>query len=46
MVAAGAIALVSWEAGLALATLVTLFYVLPPPTPVYSAESPVVEGEE
>ena len=46
MIAAGGIALVHWAAGLALAALVTLFYILPPPTPVYSEESPVVEGEE
>ena len=46
MVVAGGLAFVSWQAGLGLAALVTLFYVLPPPTPVYTEEAPVVEGEE
>ena len=46
MIAAGALAFVSWQAGLALAALVTFFYVLPPPTPVYTEEAPIVEGEE
>ena len=46
LIAAGALSLLNWTAGLALASAVTLFYILPPPTPVYSEESPVVEGEE
>lgn len=46
MLAAGGLAFVSWQAGLALAGAVTLFYLLPPPTPVYLEEAPIVEGEE
>lgn len=46
LVLAGGLAFVSWQAGLALAAIVTLFYLLPPPTPVYTEEAPVVEGEE
>jgi len=34
-----------WEAGLALSTLVTLYYLRPPETPVYRTQSPIVEGE-
>jgi hypothetical protein len=45
MLAAAALAFVSWEAGLALAVIVTLFYLFAPPTPVYSESAPVVEGE-
>lgn len=33
-------------AGLAMAGLVILYYVLPPTTPVYTEEAPTVEGEE
>ena len=46
MIVAGGLAFVCWQAGLGLAALVTLFYVLPPPTPVYTEEAPIVEGEE
>jgi len=46
LVLAGALAFVSWQAGLALAGAVTLFYLLPPPTPIYAEEAPAVEGEE
>lgn len=46
LIAAGGLALIRWEAGLALACAVTLFYILAPPTPVYIEEAPVVEGEE
>lgn len=44
-VAAAALAFVRWEAGLVLVSLVTLFYLLPPPTPDYVEEAPIVEGE-
>jgi uncharacterized membrane protein len=45
-VAAAIIAFVRWEIGLALASLITLFYLLPPPTPVYVEKAPIVEGED
>lgn len=45
MVAAAALAFLSWEAGLALAAAVTLSYVRAPETPVYTNEAPKVEGE-
>ena len=45
MVAAAALAFASWEAGLALAGAVTLFYLRAPETPVYTEKAPVVEGE-
>jgi uncharacterized membrane protein len=45
MAAAAALALLSWQAGLALAAAVTLFYLRAPETPVYVEEAPVVEGE-
>jgi uncharacterized membrane protein len=46
-VAVGAVVLgiVRWEIGLSLVSVVTLFYLLPPPTPVYVKEAPIVEGE-
>ena len=46
MLVAAGVAFVSWQAGLALASIVTLFYILAPPTPVYREEAPIVEGEE
>ena len=46
MVAAAALTPVLWQAGFVIAVLVTLFYLLPPPTPVYAQEAPTVEGEE
>lgn len=46
LAAAAALSFVSWPAGLALAALVTLYYMRPPETPVYAAEAPAVEGEE
>ena len=46
LVVAAAVSLVSWEAGLALATGVTLFFALPPATPAYRTVAPKVEGEE
>lgn len=44
-VAAAGLAFVQWEAGLCLVGLVTLFYMLPPPTPAYVEQAPIVEGE-
>ena len=44
-VAAAALALVRWEAGLALAAAVTLFQLRAPETPVYDERAPTVEGE-
>jgi uncharacterized membrane protein len=46
MLTAGVLAFVHWQAGLALAGLVSLYYILPPPTPLYAEEAPVVEGED
>ncbi|MFN3725715.1 MAG: TMEM175 family protein [Allosphingosinicella sp.] len=46
LIVAAALALIRWEVGLALASAVTLFYLLAPPTPVYTEEAPIVEGEE
>ena len=45
MIAAAGVALLRWEAGLALASAVTLFYLFAPPTPLYVEEAPIVEGE-
>lgn len=45
VIAAAVLAWVRWEAGLALAGLVTLWYLRPPETPVYQREAPEVEGE-
>jgi len=45
LVAAAALAFLSWPAGLALAALVTLSYLRAPETPVYVSEAPTVEGE-
>ena len=38
-------ALFRWEVGLGLVSLVTLFFLLPPRTPDYVEEAPIVEGE-
>jgi uncharacterized membrane protein len=47
LMAAGAgLSFVHWQAGLGLAALTTLSYLLPPETPKYLTEAPVVEGEE
>jgi hypothetical protein len=46
MTAAATLAFVRWEAGLALAAIVTLSYLRAPETPVYLEEAPAVEGEE
>jgi hypothetical protein len=45
MTAAAGLAFLSWEAGLALAGAVTLFYLRAPETPVYIEQAPKVEGE-
>ena len=45
MVVAAALVFLKWEAGLALAALVTLTYLKAPETPVYTEEAPTVEGE-
>ena len=45
MVLALPLAFVRWEAGLALALVVTLYYVFPPETPVYLRSAPKIEGE-
>lgn len=44
-VGAAILGFVRWESGLGLISLVTLFYLLPPPTPDYVEEAPIVEGE-
>ena len=44
MVAAALLAFLRWEAGLALAAAVTLFYLRAPETPAYRNEAPEVEG--
>lgn len=46
MAGAAALSFVRWEAGLALAAIVTLSYLRAPETPVYTREAPTVEGEE
>ena len=45
MVSAAGLAFLRWEAGLALAAAVTLFYLRAPETPVYRTEAPKIEGE-
>jgi uncharacterized membrane protein len=45
MTAAAGIALLRWEAGLALAAAVTLSYLRQPETPIYLTRAPKVEGE-
>jgi uncharacterized membrane protein len=44
MAAAAALALLRWEAGLALAAAVTLYHLRAPETPVYIGEAPEAEG--
>ncbi|MEA3010809.1 MAG: potassium channel family protein [Sphingomonadales bacterium] len=46
LVAAAALSFAYWPAGLAVAALTTLSYLLPPETPVYIAEAPAVEGAD
>jgi hypothetical protein len=46
MAAASALVFLRWEAGLALAGAVTLFYLRAPETPVYIDEAPTVDGED
>jgi uncharacterized membrane protein len=46
MVGAALLAVLRWEAGLALAAVVLLGFLRAPETPVYLTEAPVVEGEE
>ncbi len=45
LVGAAALSFWSWPAGLAIAAAVTLYYALPPETPIYQSEAPAVEGE-
>ncbi|HEY5723546.1 MAG TPA: TMEM175 family protein [Allosphingosinicella sp.] len=45
MVAAAALVFLRWEAGLALAAAVILYYLRAPETPVYTEQAPTVEGE-
>ena len=45
MVAAAALAFVSWELGLALAGAVTIYHLRPPETPSYVEQAPIVEEE-
>jgi uncharacterized membrane protein len=45
MAAAAGLAFLRWELGLALAGLVTLSYLRPPETPVYTERAPIVEEE-
>ena len=42
---AAALTFASWEAGIALSTLLTLSLLWPPATPRYVTEAPIVEGE-
>lgn len=44
-VGAAILVFIRWELGLALGAVLTLWLGLPPPTPRYITESPVVEGE-
>ncbi len=44
-VAAGGLVFVSWPLGLGLCTLLTLSLLIPPRTPRYHTEAPIVEGE-
>jgi hypothetical protein len=46
MVAAIPLALIRWEAGLALAGLVTLSYLRPPETPEYRTKSPPMDDPQ
>ena len=42
---AAVLGFIRWEVGLGLVSMVTLFFLLPPPTPAYVEEAPIVEGE-
>lgn len=44
-VAAAVLVFLWWQAGMALAALITCFYLIPPKTPDYREEAPIVEGE-
>jgi uncharacterized membrane protein len=46
MTAGAALSFVHWQTGLGLAALTSLSYLLPPETPVYVTDTPIVEGEE
>ncbi|MEO7178720.1 MAG: TMEM175 family protein [Allosphingosinicella sp.] len=46
LVAAAALSFAYWPAGLAVAALTTLSYLLPPETPAYISLAPVVEGAD
>lgn len=46
LAAGAALSFVHWQTGLGIAALTSLSYLLPPETPVYVTETPVVEGEE
>jgi len=45
LILAAALSFLSWQAGLAIAAAVTLYYFRPPETPRYQSEAPAVEGE-
>jgi hypothetical protein len=45
LVVAAAVSFASWPAGLALAAVVTLYYLIPPETPSYVEEAPTIQGE-
>ena len=42
---AAVLGFIRWEVGLGLVSMVTLFFLLPPPTPAYVEEAPIEEGE-
>ena len=42
---AAALVMINWQAGLALSTLLTLWLLIPPETPRYTTQAPVIEGE-
>jgi hypothetical protein len=44
-VAAAILALMWWQVGLALSSLLLLSLLIPPETPRYTTEAPIVEGE-
>ena len=44
-VAAALLVFVNWQAGLALSALLMAWLLLPPETPRYTTEAPVIEGE-
>ena len=45
LAAAAALGFAWWPAGLALAAVTTLRYLIPPETPVFQRQAPTVEGE-